>query len=393
MALVIGIPKEIKSLEKRVGLTPQGVQQLSLAGCKTLVQRGAGETSSFSDDSYEKAGAVLVNTAAELYDNAQIILKVKEPLPSEFTYLRPGLVLFSFLHLAAPTACDLVRALMSRGVTALAFETLEKEGRRPLLSPMSEIAGALASLFAGYFLKQDLLKPGVVGNECESSVARFSLNEDLEKIGSKYPELIPGISSPAQTVIFGGGIAGEAAARYALRLGGSVVIVEKNRPRCAQLTEIFKLEEGRFAVFTQEQLPQNLLKSSDVWIGAVHQTGKRALQVVDKSLMEEMCRGTPKIIMDISIDQGGNFPEALPTSYEIPFYRDSWANVRFGVPNVPSLAGRYASERLTSLVVPYTKALTAGYEAALKIYPELKTALNAAEGKILLDCVRDAHGL
>jgi len=393
MALSLGIPKEIKTLEKRVGLTPEGVRQLVAHGVPVHVQKGAGATSGFSDSIYQQAGALLADTAAELYERSQVIQKIKEPLPSEFAHFRPGLVLFSFLHLAAPSSCDLVKALKARGVTALAFETLEKDGQRPLLAPMSEIAGALASLFAGYFLKLDLLKPGGAGFTCQTPFSRFSINEDLEKIGMAYPDVLPGISSPAQSIVFGGGIAGAAAARYALQIGGDVIVVEKNRQRCELLAQMFQGAGSRFQVLMLEHLPSALLRAANVWIGAVHHTGKRALQVVDKSLMEAMCREAPKIIMDISIDQGGNFPEALPTSYEDPLYRDSWGNVRFCVPNVPSLAGRYASESLTALVLPYTLALTQGYEAGVKAVPELASAVNVMGGKILLDSVRDAHAL
>ncbi|MBP9865256.1 MAG: hypothetical protein KBC91_02510 [Candidatus Omnitrophica bacterium] len=393
MALILGIPKEIKTLEKRVGLTPEGLHQLTQQGIQVYVEKGAGEASGFSNAAYEQAGALFANSAAELYECSQIIQKIKEPLPSEFAYFHPGLILFSFLHLAAPSSCDLVKALRDNKVTALAFETLEKDGQRPLLTPMSEIAGALSSLFAGYYLKLELLKPGGSGNACQAPFSRFSIREDLEKIGGAYPEILPGMCSAAHTVIFGGGIAGASAAHYALRLGGDVTVIEKSRPRSEQLSEMFKSAGSRFQVGQLECLPTALFRAAEIWIGAVHQTGKRAVQVVDKTFMETMCRENPKIIMDISIDQGGNFPEALPTSYEDPIYRDSWGNVRFCVPNIPSLAGRFASERLTSLVLPYTHALAEGYEQAVQCYPELTSSANVMDGRILLDCVRAAHGL
>ncbi len=385
MALTIGIPKEIKTLEKRVGLTPAGAQALRQKGLDVLIQKGAGESSGFSDELYRQAGAMLVGSAAEIYARSGLIQKIKEPLPGEYDFFKPGLILFSFLHLAAPSSCDLVQALMKRRVTALAFETLEKDSRRPLLAPMSEIAGALASLYAAYFLGADLVS--------RSLSPLYDLKNDLAQIGAAYPSVPQLLFSPAAIVVFGGGIAGAAAAHYGLQIHGTVIIVEKNSLRCEELHKVFECAGNRFQVYTPETLPAAALKAADVWIGAVHQTGKRAPHVLDQKQMAAACCEKRKIIMDISIDQGGNFPEALPTSYEEPFYRDTGGNLRFCVPNIPSLAGPYASESMTKLCLPYTLALAQGLDKALQAYPELGSAINIQEGKVRLEAIREAHAL
>lgn len=385
MVMAMGVPKEIKTLEKRVGLTPQGVRSLQERGHCVLVQKGAGEGSGFSDEDYRQAGAEVVPDAKELYQRAGLILKIKEPLPPEFVYFRPGLVLFSFLHLAAPAACDLVRALKEQQVTALAFETLTKNGARPLLTPMSEIAGALAGLYALSFLKKDLLRA--------RSLPGAQLKAGMEEIAAAYPEL-PEDLYAAKVVVFGGGIAGYSAARAVLKAGSEVVVLETNPRRVAELNALFPEAKGRFQAISPENLPDLTLEKADVLIGAVHQTGRRAVQVLNKTLLASVCRDHPKMIMDISIDQGGNFPEAVPTSYEDPLYRDSLGNLRFCVPNIPSLAGRYASQTLTELILPYAASLAeSGLEGSLKAFPEMESAVNTQEGRILLDPVREAHGL
>ncbi len=383
--LTVGVPKEIKTLEKRVGLTPEGAAALVREGVAVLVEKHAGEGSGFSDEAYRAAGAVLAENAGEVYKKAGLIQKIKEPLAPEYPFFRPGQILFSFLHLAAPAACDLVRVLMEKKVSALAFETLEKDGRRPLLTPMSEIAGALASLYTGYFLSVGL--PAKKQDHPPEIAAAA-----LEKIAMGYPGIPTGLK-PASMLIFGGGVAGTAAARYVLLCDGRAAVVEKNSARRQELAERFKKAGNRFKALDPLDLTSDILVETDAWVGSVHQTGKRALQVLDSAAMAEASLAKPKIIMDISIDQGGNFIQARPTSYEIPFYYDTWGNLRFCVPNIPSLAGHDASVQMTRLSLPYTLALAGGLESAFGKYPELKTAVNVHAGGVLLDAVREAHQL
>lgn len=389
MKLTIGVPKELKTLEKRVGLTPRGVGELCQAGLTVWVQKGAGQSSGFSDDDYKQSGAQLAETAEELYRHSQIVQKVKEPLPEEFGYFRPGLILFSFLHLAAPSSCDLVRALREKGVTAIAFETIEKDGHRPLLTPMSEIAGALSALYAGYFIN----KLAQLSGPAELVHLSRTLEGDMAKIGHTYPKITEEAVACAKMVVFGGGAAGVAAARYGLHMGGSVIIVEKNEQRCEELKMLFSGSEAGFHAQTLAHLRLESLVATDVLIGAVHHTGKRAMQVINKEWIEQACETKKKVIMDISIDQGGNFPEALPTSYEDPLYLDTWGNVRFGVPNIPSMAGRYASEVLTRASWPYVRAMAENYEQALTIFPEIQSGINIERESVLNQGIKDAHGL
>jgi len=368
-----------------VGLTPAGVALLSRQGIPVLVERHAGEGSGFSDESYRAAGAGLVDDAGELYQAAGVIQKIKEPLPSEYAYFRPGQMLFSFLHLAAPAACDLVQSLRNQKVTALAYETLEKNGTRPLLAPMSEIAGALSILYAGFFLNQGL-------PDNRASAGPLPAAGSLEKIAAFYPGIASGIKA-GKILIFGGGIAGSAAARYALKIGCNVSMVEKSPERRNVLKTVFQTAGPQFRVYEPVEVEGRILAETDIWIGSVHQTGKRAVHVLDSAAIAEASHMKRKIIMDISIDQGGNFIQARPTSYEIPFYYDTWGNVRFCVPNIPSLAGPYASAQMTNFSLPYTRALAQGIEKACLLYPELTSAINTRDGMITLAAVREAHGL
>ncbi len=379
--LVVGIPKEIKPLERRVALTPSAVRHLCQEGVRVVVQKDAGRESGFRDPDYSASGAQIATDAESLYAKARLIQKVKEPLAPEFLLLRREHVLFSFLHLASPEQCELVRALRKAGLTALAYETLEVEGKLPVLAPMSEIAGSLAALYAAFFKRQNFLTDSKINYPSD-------FFRDLEAIAKAYP------SSPdweiGRVLIFGGGVAGQKAADYALRLKGRVSVVEKN----SQRREALKNQYGsKLEILNLEEDLHPRLEAAEVLIGCVHRAGQRAEPVVSASLLERASAKRKKIIIDISIDQGGNFPESHSTPYVDPLYLDSFGNVRFGVSNIPSLCGRPASEALARATLPYTLALAKDGEGALRKLPELLRAVNVQGGEIKIEAIRQAHRL
>lgn len=377
--LTVGIPKEIKTREKRVGLTPEMVKALRKLGIPVLVQKGAGSESGFSDEDYLRADADLVSDAKELYARADLIQKVKEPLAAEYPLLRRGQILFCFLHLASPAHCDLAKALVRSGVTAIGFETLEANGRMPILAPMSEIAGGLSAVFAGYFSSISLV---------EDHRIKYPGNffEELEKVASLYPS-IPAALKLKNVLIFGGGVAGQKAMEVAIEMGAAVTVVEKKPDRRKGL------EEKKAKVFSSEEPMDLPLEAADVLIGAVHVRGRRALQVVNEDQLSRASKHKKKIMMDVAIDQGGNFPEARPTTYDDPLYLDSWGNLRFAVANIPSLSGRAASEVLSQQSFHYTAALADNPEEAMNELPELARAVNVRGEEILIPAIREAHHL
>jgi alanine dehydrogenase len=362
--LQVGVPKEIKSLEKRVGLVPFAVRALHGMGINVLVERQAGAGSGYSDVDYELAGARMVTSAADVYGEADLIQKVKEPLQPEYSLLRPGQILFGFLHLATPENQNLVEALLRAGVTAIGYETLEKDGKLPLLAPMSEIAGSLAGAY-GAVLKSLAVSPAVLDSEI--------ILRALEDASARYPEF-KGLPSAGRTVIFGGGVAGFKALEATLRLKGQAAVIEKDPQR-----RLF-LKSHTPAVFSPEDDFREVLEQADVLVGAVHARGARAFQVMDEKTLETVSLGKKKIILDIAIDQGGNFPYSRSSPYHAPVYFDRWGNLRFCVPNMPSLCGRGASEALSNVTLPYTMALALDPKQAFQQYPELAGAINIEKG-------------
>lgn len=369
--LTLGIPKEIKPLEKRVGITPVAAAEIVRMGSRVLIQTQAGVASGFSDADYKAAGAMITPTAAEVYSYADVIQKVKEPLPAEFPLLRPGQIVFSYLHLASPENCPLVKVLAEKKITAIAYETLQVNGRLPLLAPMSEIAGALSSAYAAFFLHEN---------------AEISeLTEKLSAIAAEYPSwkrLLP----PGKVVIWGGGVAGQAALTAALQLAGEVTVVEKD------LSKHSAIKKLGADVFSPEQNLESVLAQADVFIGSVHVRGMRALQVLTPEQLKKSCAAKKKIIMDISIDQGGNFPESRATSYTDPVFRDSYGNLRFCVANIPSLCGRAASQVLSLEVLPWAEKIVQSLDS-WKSSEELRNAVNLHDGKIMIPAIAEAHKL
>lgn len=393
--LTVGIPKEIKAREKRVGLTPSKVGALHRVGITILVEKGAGEESGFSDEDYSKSGAGLRPDAESIYAEADLIQKVKEPLEPEFPFLRRGQVLFCFLHLASPENRRLIEALVQSGVTAIGYETLELNGRLPILAPMSEIAGGLSALYAA-FIKTKFFHDAAIVNRGQAGSYRLSpaesrFSEDLESLAASYPQIPRGLKI-GKAAVFGGGVAGQRAAEVALSLDGQVSIVEKKEERRKGLETHFAAKaDKKVQVLAPESLPESVLQQADIFIGSAHRVGMRAAKVLDEALLKKVSLKHKKIIMDIAIDQGGNFPEAHATGYDEPLYLDSSGNLRFSVPNIPSLSGRAASEALAEASFQYTIALAENFDECLRELPEVARAINVRNGEVVLSTLKETH--
>ena len=321
--MIIGIPKEIKIGEFRVALTPAGAEVLCALGHRVLVQKGAGEHAGFADKDYRKAGAVLVPASRAWA--ADLIVKVKEPLPSEFKYFRPGLILFTFLHLAPNPS--LVKALLRKKVTAIGYETVEEDkGKLPILEPMSEIAGRIAALIGAYYQANPQGGRGIL-------------------FGG-----MPGVL-PAHVVILGGGTVGENAARVALGMGSRVTILERRSDRMRYLDEILPHVETLMA---DPAALRSAVSSADILIGAVHIPGARTPQLVTRSMVRKM--NPRSVVVDVAIDQGGSCETSRPTSHSEPTYVAEGV-LHYAVPNMPGAYGRTSTLALTNVTLAYIRTL------------------------------------
>ena len=385
MMLPVGIPRETKSGEKRVGLTPAGVRKLSEAGLEVSVERLAGAASGYADRQYEEAGARVVGGGGELYEASGLVQKVKEPQRREWDFLHRNLILCSYLHLASPENRELVEVLSNQSVTAIGFETVTQDNRTILLEPMSEIAGTLAGYYSA-FIRQNVR---VVGGKISYS-PRF--HEKLEALASQYPK-IPENLTPVRTIIFGGGVVGRKAAETLLQMGGEVDLVEKKETRRAALEAKFSGFGRHFRLWASENDFREMLKAADVWMGSVHVPGERAPHVLSLEDLRKLSAGTSKLILDVAVDQGGNFPETCPTTYDHPLYLDSCGNLRFGVPNIPSLCGPGASEAIERATLPYLLALAKDWRQTLVEFSELRSGVQVFRGKLVNQAVARAHQL
>jgi len=380
---VIGIPKEIKPNEKRVGLTPSGVEALTKIGACVLVETNAGSAAGFTDGMYAQAGATVVQNAAEIWREAGVIQKVKEPTAAEFNFFRPEQVLFCYLHLASQEQCELVRALVKSGITAIGYETVEVDGTTPLLKPMSQVAGTLAAYYTG-----------ILRNLAEVSGGKAFLSERgknlLHQAAEKYPDTPKGIL-PGRVVVLGGGQAGLAAAEMAVRMKGQVYLTELD-PKRRQFLLAYCREQNLPIIIrdpNDHMLP--VLEDADVIIASVHRAGNRAPIIVSKELLALVSKRKYKAIIDISIDQGGNVFESRSTTYDDPVYLDSFGNIRFAVSNMPSICPKPASLSLEQATKKYTLALAEGLDKAIQKYPEISGGINVQSGEITNDSVRLAH--
>lgn len=358
----IGVPTEVKNNENRVALTPAGADRLAHEGHRVFVQAGAGVGSGISDEDYRIAGAEIVETAAEAWGDADLVIKVKEPIAQEYGFLRDDLTLFTYLHLAADRA--LTSALVEAGTTAVAYETVQLPDRTlPLLVPMSEIAGRLSVTMGSYSLMRSAGGRGV---------------------------LMGGIAGAprAKTVVIGGGVAGEHAAANALGLGSKVTVVDISLPRLREL-------EHRYggALETRASSRYDIaeeLAGADLVIGSVLIPGAAAPKLVTDDMVATMKPGS--VLVDIAIDQGGCFEGSHPTTHDDPTFavHDS---IYYCVANMPGAVPETATRALTNATLPYVSAIAGkGWERASADDPSLAKGLNVQGGRIVLDAVAQAHG-
>jgi len=359
----IGVPTEIKEHEYRVAITPAGVRELTLHGHEVLLQAGAGEGSSLSDDDYARAGAKLVADAAEVWGGVDLLLKVKEPIASEFDHLRGDLTVFTYLHLAA--AQPLTEALVSSGVTAIAYETVVgNDGGLPLLAPMSEVAGRMA--------------PQVGAKE-------------LERPRGGRGVLMGGVSgvAPAHVVVVGAGTAGRNAAWIAAGMEADVVILDLD---VGKLRFIDSVHQGRIVTLTSNRLTlEEQVAQADLVVGAVLVPGAKAPKVITEDMIRSMRPGS--VLVDISIDQGGCAETSHVTTHSHPTY-EVHGVVHYAVGNMPGAVPRTSTYALTNETLPYVVRLAdEGIASALEARPGLAEGLNVAGGRVANQGVADAHGL
>jgi alanine dehydrogenase len=360
--LRIGVAKEIKADEYRVALTPAGARELVQRGHEVLVETTAGEGSAFADGDYERAGA-RIGSVDEVWEQAELLLKVKEPIEPEYRRLREGLVLFTYLHIAADE--PLTRALMESGIAAIAYETVETDDRRlPLLAPMSEIAGRLAPQAAAHFLEKPLGGRGVL------------------LAGT------PGVA-PGQVVVLGGGIVGYNAAIIALGLGAQVTILERSTDRMRHLDEVLS---GRVSLLMSSALQiDESIARADVVIGAVLIPGARAPKLVTREMLGDMKPGA--VIVDVAIDQGGCIETAHPTTHSDPVYTVDGI-IHYCVANMPGGVPITSTKALTNATLPYVEAIADhGLAEAVARDRALARGVNVLDGKVTYEAVAQAHGL
>jgi len=360
--VIVGVPTEVKTEEYRVAITPVGVRELTAHGHTVLVQAGAGAGSSISDEDYRTVGARIVPAAEEIFAEAGLLLKVKEPQPPEIAMLRPGQVLFTYLHLAAYP--DEAKGLIDSGVTAIAYETVElPDGALPLLAPMSEIAGRMAAQAGAHHLEKPaggrgLLVGGVAG--------------------------VP----PARVVVLGAGNAGRNAAAVAAGMGAEVLVLDLNVDRLRHIDEVF---HGRIiTIRSSMHAIDELVPTADVLVGAVLVAGARAPVVVSEEHVEAMREGS--VVVDISIDQGGCIATSHETSHQHPTYLDHGV-VHYAVGNIPGAVPNTSTYALTNATLPYVVALADGLRTALADHPELRSGVNVAGGKVTNRAVAASLGV
>jgi alanine dehydrogenase len=359
----VGIPRETKDNEYRVAITPAGVHELVSGGHEVRVERGAGLGSAITDEEYARAGAAVLGGADEVWAEAELLLKVKEPLPDEYPRLRKDQILFTYLHLAASRACT--DALLASGTTAIAYETVEDARRAlPLLAPMSEVAGRIAPQVGAYHLMRSAGGRGVL------------------------PGGVPGTDA-GRAVVIGGGVAGWNATRIAVGMGFHVTLLDKDPGKLREADRIFGTRVQTIAANAFEV--ERAALAADLVIGAVLVPGSRAPKLVTDELVSRMKSGS--VLVDIAIDQGGCFEGSRPTTHADPAFRvhDS---VFYCVANMPGVVPNTSTHALTNATLPYVVALARhGWPEALRRDPGLARGLNVHDGQVVYAPVAQAHGL
>jgi len=359
--MLIGVPKEVKDHESRVAIVPAGVKALVDVGHRVTVQTGAGDLSSMPDSQFKHAGAEIVGTAAEVWGRAEIVVKVKEPMEQEFGFLRDGLLVFTYLHLAPlPKLTD---HLLKNNVTGIAYETIrDEQGRLPLLTPMSEVAGRMSVQVGAAYLEKGRGGRGVL-------------------LGG-----VPGVP-PAQVCIIGGGTVGTNAAKIALGMGALVVLIDSNLDRLRELDDIFN---GR--VYTVSSNSYNIAKAvkhADLVIGGVLIPGAAAPKLVTKAMVKEMKPGA--VIVDVAIDQGGCIETARPTTHSDPAYVLDGV-VHYCVTNMPAAVPHTSTLALTNATFPYVMKLAQHGLAAVKCDPGFREGVNTYRGHVTCAGVAKSQG-
>jgi len=362
--MIVGVPKEIKNEEYRVAVTPIGVKEFVRAGHTTLVEQGAGIGSGFADDAYAAAGARLL-PVDEVWAQADMIVKVKEPLPSEYGRFKPDQILYTYLHLGAAYARELTEGMLKADIRGIAYETVETPKGHPLLQPMSEVAGRLAIQAGADCLCKHNGGSGVL-------------------LGG-----VPGVP-PAKVVIIGGGTVGVNAAKMAVGLGARVVIIDLDADRLAYLDDIFG---GRVeTVLSNEAAIEEELMHADLAVGAVLLPGgAQAPHLVKRYMLKQMRPGS--VVCDVAIDQGGCFETSRPTTHSEPTYVEEGV-IHYCVANMPGAVARTSTLALTGKTLPYgVQIATKGFEQAVMDDPALALGVNVYRGKLTIKSVADAHGL
>ncbi len=359
--MTIGIPKEVKIQEHRVSMIPASAGELIKRGHRVVVETGAGAASSYPDSEYETAGAKILPTAAAVFEEAELIVKVKEPQPAEVAMLGEKHTLFTYLHLAADK--ELTESLIASGSTAIAYETLEIGGRLPLLEPMSELAGRMAAIFGSYHLANHRGGRGIL-------------------LGGA-----PGVA-PGRVMVIGGGTAGINAARVATGIGADVTIVEVDVERMRFLD--ITLQEAHTLYSTEANIA-SLLSRVDLIIGAVLIPGAAAPKLITREMLKQMAPGS--VLVDIAIDQGGCAETSRPTTHDDPTYFEEGV-LHYCVANMPGAYSRTATQALNNVTTRWVMLLAdRNLPDACREQPELLSAINCTKGKLTCGPVGEAHGL
>ena len=359
--MIVGVPKEIKTLEARVALTPAGVRELVKHGHKVIIESGAGLGSAITDEDYISQGAEMLPNAKSIWDQAEMIMKVKEPLPAEYPLMKKGQILYTYLHLAASKECT--DALIAAGNVAIAYETVEVNGHLPLLAPMSEVAGRLSTQVGATALQKPNGGRGVL-------------------LGG-----VPGVR-PGKVVVIGGGVAGLNAAVMARGLGADVTILDRNIARLQYIDEIYG---GTIkTLMSNDHAIEQEVIAADLVIGAVLIHGAKAPKLVSNSLVAKMKHGS--VLVDIAIDQGGCFEDSKPTTHAEPIFKVH-NSIFYCVANMPGAVPVASTYALTNATLNYAIAIAnKGWRGALKDDSDLAKGLNVCEGKVTYEAVAKAHG-
>lgn len=361
--MIVGVPKEIKNKENRVGMVIAGVRALSSSGHKVLVQTNAGVGAGITDDDYRKAGATIVGTAKEVFEKSDMIVKVKEPLPEEYPMLREGQILYTYLHLAADER--LTKALMERNIVGIAYETIQPaDGSLPLLAPMSAVAGRMATQIGATYLQHDhggkgMLLGGVTGVD------------------------------RAKVVILGGGVVGVNAAKMAVGLGAKVTVLDVNVPRLDYLADVFGNEIT--TIYSNSEQVEKAIRQADLVIGAVLVPGAKAPKLVTREMVSTMQPGG--VIVDVAVDQGGSVETCRPTSHEHPTYAVDGV-IHYAVPNMPGAVPRTSTYALTNVTLKYAMLIAnLGWKEAVSKDEALRKGVNIFNKKVTYRVVADDLGL